>query len=127
MAKMFLLPVVALLFGAVSALAGPPTHELDEKIVTQLLKLKSRGSVREANVAMILEGSTRMGPFDCSHVRRVTTVEPQPEGGSRVRRVVCREFHWSDRYGWFLWETREERGGDAVWIWSETEGEVVIR
>lgn len=127
MARKFLLPVVALLCSAVSAPAGPPTHELDADLVNNLLRLKFRGSVRQVNVAMILDGSTRMGPFECAHVRRVSTVEPLPEEGTRVRRIVCREFHWSDEYGWFLWESREERGGDALWIWSETKGEVVVR
>lgn len=127
MPRTILLAAGALIACAVSSIAGPPTHELDAKLVDKLLKLQTRGKVREAKVAMILEGTTRMGPFDCAHVRRVTTVEPRAEDGSRVRRVVCREFHWSDDYGWFLWESREDRGGDAMWIWSEIQGEVVIR
>jgi hypothetical protein len=50
-----------------------------------------------------------------------------PEDGSRVRRYTSRDFYWSDAYGWFLWEVRKERGGDAIWIWSELKGEVITR
>ena len=41
--------------------------------------------------------------------------------------MQCYDFHWTPAYGWFLWETRHEAGGEAVWIWSELLGEVIIR
>lgn len=37
------------------------------------------------------------------------------------------DFHWNDTYGWFIWQKREGRGGDEVWIWSETKGELVVK
>jgi hypothetical protein len=31
------------------------------------------------------------------------------------------------RYGWFYKEIRTSRSGEEVWIWSETDGELVVK
>lgn len=107
--------------------AAEPDRELDSATAVKLLNLQSRGRMPQTAVAMILEGSTKMPPFEARHVRKVIAVHPVPENGKMVRRMQVYDFHWSTEHGWFLWETREERGGDAVWIWSERGGETVVR
>ena len=119
--------LLAMLWFSALAVAGPPTHELDDKTALKLIQLQSRNSTPDVRIAMIQDGTTKQGSFEFAHVRRVTTVEAVVERGAKVRRMACREFHWSDEYGWFIWEAREERGGETIWIWSELKGEVVIR
>jgi hypothetical protein len=109
------------------ALAGAPTQELTEATAVRLINLQSRNHTPDVRVALIQEGTSKDGPFELTHVRRVSSIEPVPEDGSRVRRYTSRDFYWSDAYGWFLWEIRKERGGDAIWIWSELKGEVITR
>ncbi len=43
------------------------------------------------------------------------------------RRLVFYDLFWNDALGWFMWESRPERTGDAVYIWSELKGEIVNR
>ncbi len=107
--------------------AAEPTRELDEALAVKLINLQSRHRTPQIQVAMVLEGSSRTGPFETRHVSRVLAVHPVIEEGRQVRRAHCYDFHWNERYGWFTWEQRQERGGDAVWIWSELLGEVVVR
>lgn len=109
------------------AMAGAPTQELTEATAVRLINLQSRNRTPDVSVALIQDGTSKEGPFELSHVRRVSSIEPVPEDGSRVRRFTCRDFFWNDTYGWFLWEVRKERGGDAIWIWSELKGEVIKR
>lgn len=109
------------------ALAGAPTQELNETTAVRLINLQSRNRTPDVRVALIQDGTDKQGPFELTHVRRVSSIEPIVEDGGKVRRYTCRDFYWSDTYGWFLWEIRKERGGDAIWIWSELKGEVVIR
>jgi hypothetical protein len=78
-------------------------------------------------VAMILEGSSKDGLFQIDNMRRAVVVHPVISEGRQVRRMQTYDFNWSHTYGWFTWEKREERGGDSLWIWSETQGEVVVR
>ena len=124
---MFHRMILALLWLTAVAMAGPPTHDLDDKTAMKIIQLQSRTSTPDVRIAMIQEGTTKQGSFEFSHVRRVTTVEATVENGAKARRMACREFHWSDEYGWFTWESRIERGGEAIWIWSELKGEVVVR
>jgi hypothetical protein len=119
--------LVVMLWLSAVAVAGPPTHDLDDKTALEIIQLQSRNRTPDVRIAMIQAGTTKQGAFEFAHVRRVVTVEAVVEGGAKVRRMACREFHWSDEYGWFTWEARKERGGEAIWIWSELKGEVVIR
>lgn len=114
---------------AMSALvfAVEPTRQLDENLAARLINLQSQNRVHQIQVAMILEGASREGPVQIGNVRRVIAVHPVLSEGRQVRRMQTYDFNWSPTYGWFLWEKREERGGDAVWIWSENLGEIAIR
>ncbi len=123
--RLLAFPVAALV--AAPALAAEPTTELDAATAVKLLGLQARGRLPQMEVAFILEGSGKMPPFEVRQVRKVVAVHPVPENGRMVRRMRVYDFHWSEAHGWFLWEMREERGGDAVWIWSERQGEVVVR
>lgn len=131
---MFQRILLVLLWLAVPLSAGEPTHELDAATALKIINLQAKSTppeirvaVPDVRIAMIQTGTSREGQFELAHVRRVTSVEAVLEDGAKVRRMACREFHWSDEYGWFTWEGRKERGGESIWIWSETKGEVVIR
>lgn len=45
----------------------------------------------------------------------------------RGARLVYHDFFWNESLGWFMWESRPERTGDAVYIWSELKGVIVVR
>lgn len=109
------------------AFAAEPPTEPDDATVTKIINLQTRNRTPAIAVAMTLEGSVKSGPFEASHIRRVITVHPVIEDGRQVRRMRTYDFHWTANYGWFLWEPRDEPGGQTVWIWSERLGEVVIR
>jgi hypothetical protein len=112
---------------APSAIAAEPTSEPSDTLISRLINLRSQNRTPAIAVAMVLEGTTRSGPFEMNHVRRIITVHPVIDNGRQVRRVNTYELHWTPAYGWFLWEKREEAGGEAVWIWSELQGEVAVR
>lgn len=110
----------------------PP--ELESALALKIITLQAKSAPPEARItapdvriAMIQAGASREGQFELTHVRRVTSVESVIEDGAKVRRMACREFHWTAEYGWFTWEGRKERGGESIWIWSELKGEIVIR
>lgn len=126
--------LLALWLLAAAVKAGPPTRELTAAIALQLIELRQscmpwgdRPVASAPKVASICDGTREEGDFRKSHVRRVTTVEGVVEKGYRARRVVTRDFEWSDEYGWHFTETHRERTGDAIWIWSELKGVVVVR
>ncbi len=126
MKPIFLLPLPCLVMAPV-ATAAVPTSEPSDTLISSLINLRSQNRTPSIAVAMVLEGTTKAGPFEVSHVRRVITVHPVIENGRQVRRMNTYELHWTPAYGWFLWEKRDEAGGEAVWIWSELQGEVVVR
>jgi hypothetical protein len=110
-----------------TCLAAEPSHELTPQTAVKLINLMIEDREQAIEVGMIVEGKSQQGPFLAEHVRRVVTVHPVMEDGKRVRRMQCYDFQWSEAYGWYAWEKRVERGGDAIWIWSELKGEVVVR
>jgi len=118
---------VSVIVMATPLLAAEPTNEPADHLISKLINLQTRNRTPGIAVAMVLEGSVTSGPFEVSHVRRVVTVHPVITEGRQVRKMQCYDFHWTPAYGWFLWETRDEAGGQAVWIWSELLGEVIVR
>jgi hypothetical protein len=112
---------------AIPISAAEPARELDPKVAVTLIASISEISEKSIAIASIVAGSKKEDGFEAGQVRRVTSIHPVAEGGSRVRRVRCHDFYWNETYGWFIWEKREARGGDEVWIWSETEGDLVIK
>lgn len=119
--------VVAAVVLSATAIAAEPATELSEATAAKLIDLRSRNRTPRINVALIVAGSTRADAFETRHVRRVTAIHPVVEEGRQVRRVQIYDFQWAPTYGWFLSEKREEAGGETVWIWSESQGEVVVR
>lgn len=126
MKSIFLVPCILAATCTVT-MATAPTSELTDALTSKLINLRSQNRTPGISVALTLEGSTKSGPFEIQHVRRVIAVHPVIENGRQVRKVHAYDLHWTPVYGWFLWEKREEPGGEAVWIWSELQGEVVIR
>lgn len=119
--------VVAVLMAVAPCSAAAPDHELSPQTAVKLINQLIEDRAAQIEIAMIVDGSGQAGPFEATHVRRVVAVHPVAEDGKRVRRMRCYDFHWNEVYGWFAWEKRVERGGDAVWIWSELLGERVVR
>jgi len=131
MFRIFLLLVLMLASHRVWA---APDHELSAATAVKLIEMRcaslppgERPLAADIRVALMHEATSSHGDVRLTHVRRVVSVEGVLENGSKVRRTVCREFQWSDEYGWHLWETRLDQGGETVWIWSETKGQVVVR
>jgi hypothetical protein len=118
--------VGAIVLMAGTSLAAEPPRLFDEG-AAKLINLQLEGHQERIVIASIVEGTVKDGPFEAKHVRRVVAIHPVPENGKMVRRICTYDFLWNETYGWFTWQKREERGGDAVWIWSELMGEVVIR
>ena len=125
--RALLYPVVAAMALSATAIAAEPSSDLTEATAAKLIDLRSRNRTPRISVALIVEGSTRADAFETRHVRRVTAIHPVVEEGRQVRRIQTYDFQWTPTYGWFLWEKREEAGGETVWIWSESQGEVVVR
>ena len=125
--RAILFPVVAAMVLTVPAIAAEPSTDLSEATAAKLIDLRSRNRTPRINVALIVEGSLPCDAFETRHVRRVTTIHPIVEDGRQVRCVQTYDFQWTPAYGWFLWEKRDEAGGETVWIWSELQGEVVVR
>ncbi|MCW1915571.1 hypothetical protein OJ996_18440 [Luteolibacter sp. GHJ8] len=118
--------VGAVVLTAGACFAAEPSPLL-EAPAAKLISLQTEGRQEQVVIAAILEGTVKDGPFEATHARRVIAVHPTPENGKMVRRMCTYNFLWNEAYGWFTYEKREERGGDALWIWSELRGEVVVR
>lgn len=119
-----LIPAVVLCFAVAQA---APSHEPDANLVSKLLNLQSRNRTPGVNVAMVLEGTIQSGPFQTSYGRRAVTILTEAVNGKQVRSVVTYDLHWTEQYGWFLWEIRKDPAGEEIWIWSERLGEIVVR
>ncbi|MEP4079336.1 hypothetical protein [Haloferula sp.] len=124
--KVFLLLLLGLTMGT-AALATEPVRELDPKAAVKLIALINEISEKPIAIASIVAGTKKSDGFEASDVRRVTSIHPVADGGSRVRRIRCYDFYWNETYGWFVFEKREGRGGDEVWIWSENDGDIVVK
>jgi len=108
--------------------AGEPTRELAAKEAVRLIALKSNVPPNAVEIPFIVDGSAKDGEgFEFKNVRRVAAIHPQRNGALPTRRLVFYDFLWNESLGWFLWESRTERTGDAVYIWSELKGDFVNR
>jgi hypothetical protein len=107
--------------------AGTVT-ELEPKTAVRLLALKTGQPENSIEIPFILEGSSRCPEgFEARHVRRVAAIMPVRSEARQSRELVFHEMHWNEALGWFMWESRTERAGDAVYIWSERKGAIVNR
>lgn len=106
--------------------AAEPTSELTPKEAVKLIALKSDVLANTVEVSFIVEGTAKCGEgFEVKHVRRVAAIHPVRDGASQTRRLVFYDLFWNESLGWFMWESRPERTGDAVYIWSELKGQIV--
>ena len=117
----------AVVLTAGTCMASLPDHDLAPQEAVKLINMLIDGHSARIDIAMIVEGSGKSGPFEVKDVRRVVAIHPVQEGGRLIRRMRTYDFLWNETYGWFTWEKREESGGDAIYIWSELKGELVMR
>ncbi len=125
--RKFLLAILAMcaLFSAI-VFAGEPTSDLSPKDAVRLISLKSDIQANTIAISFIVDGTARCGKdFEVSNVRRVAAIHGVREDSLTVRRLVFYDLFWNESLGWFIWESRAERSGDAVYIWSELKGEIV--
>lgn len=127
--RKFLLSIIGVcaLFSA-TVFAGEPTSELAPKDAVRLISLKSNVPANAIEISFIVDGSAKCGKdFEVRIVRRVAAIHAVREGSLQVRRLVFYDLFWNESLGWFMWESRPERGGDAVYLWSELKGQIVNR
>ncbi len=111
-----------------TAIAAEPTAELAPKEAVRLISLKANVPVNAIEIPFIVDGSAKCGDgFEVKHARRVAAIHSVRDGSLKSRRLVFYDLFWNEALGWFMWETREERAGDAVYIWSELKGNIVNR
>lgn len=118
---------VALL--STAGIAGEPTADLAPKVAVGLIALKANVPENAIEISFIVDGVSRCGKdFEASHVRRVAAIHAvRKENGGQTRSLVFHDLLWNESLGWFMWESRPERAGDAVYIWSELKGYIVNR
>jgi hypothetical protein len=123
----FILSIIgAVALISTTGFAAEPTNELTPKEAVKLIALKSDVLANTVEVSFIVEGSAKCGEgFEVKHVRRVAAIHPVRDGASQTRRLVFYDLFWNESLGWFMWESRPERTGDAVYIWSELKGQIV--
>jgi hypothetical protein len=123
----FILAIIgAVALFSTTGFAAESTNELTPKEAVKLIALKSDVLANTVEVSFIVEGTAKCGEgFEVKHVRRVAAIHPVRDGASQTRRLVFYDLFWNESLGWFMWESRPERTGDAVYIWSELKGQIV--
>jgi hypothetical protein len=108
--------------------AVEPGNDLSARDAVRLIVLKSDVPENTVEIAFIIEGSVKCEKdFEVKHVRRVAAIHPVRDGTGPRRTLVFYDLYWNESLGWFMWESRPERSGDAVYIWSELKGQIVNR
>lgn len=106
--------------------AVEPAADLTPKEAVRLIALRSDVPQNAIEISFIIEGTKDGGDgFKARHVRRVAAIHPVRDGASQPRRLVFYDLLWNEALGWFMWESRQERTGEAVYIWSEYKGQIV--
>lgn len=114
-----------ILLGA--AFAGEPSSDLSAKEAVRLIAMKSNVQANTIEISFVVDGVSKSGCFDISHARRVAAIHGVRENAGSSRRLVFYDLFWNESLGWFMWESRHERTGEAVYLWSELRGEIVNR
>jgi hypothetical protein len=129
MRNLLLSTVGAFALVAGAGFAAEPTTDLAPQVAVRLIAEKANVSARLIEIPFIVEGVARMDKgFDARHVRRVAAIHPvRDDTGGQARTLVFYDLLWNETLGWFMWETRPARTGDAVYLWSETKGHIVNR
>lgn len=108
--------------------AGEPTRELLPRDAVRLIAMRSGALPSSVEISFIVAGKSRWErDFQAEHVRRVAAIHGVRENGSSGRRLVFYDLAWNEALGWFMWESRVERTGEAIYLWSELRGEIVNR
>jgi len=111
-----------------TGIAAEPTVEIVPNEAIRLISLKSNVPANTIEISFIVDGSAKCGEgFEVKHVRRVAAIHAVRDGSQSSRRLVFYDLFWNESLGWFMWEFRAERTGDAVYLWSELKGEIVNR
>lgn len=128
MTKILLSIAGALALTLAPGFAGEPTSELTPGAAVKLIALKSNAPANSIEISFIVDGSAKCDKdFEVRHSRRVAAILPVRDGSSQSRRLVFYDLLWNESLGWFMWESRPERTGDVVYIWSESRGYIVNR
>jgi hypothetical protein len=108
--------------------AGEPTSELLPRDAVRLIAMRSGVLPNSIEISFIVAGKSHWEKdFQADHVRRVAAIHAVRENGSSGRRLVFYDLAWNESLGWFMWESRVGRAGEAVYLWSELRGEIVNR
>lgn len=108
--------------------AGEPTTDLSPKEAVRLIAMRSNVRENMINIAFIVDGSKKAcDDFEMKQVRRVAAIHGGRDGTVQGRKVVFYDLFWNESLGWFMWESQTDKRGEAVYIWSELKGEIVIR
>ncbi len=117
-----------LVWCSVWAFGGAPDRDLTPQAAVKLVSLKSGVPENTIEIPFLIDGSSKCdGGFEVSHVRRVAAIHAVTIEARKTRTLVFYDLFWNESLGWFMWESRAERGGDAVYIWSELKGSIVNR
>lgn len=126
----FLLSIVgAVALMTTAGFAAEPTTDLTPRVAVKLIALKANVGENAIEIPFIVDGMSKFDKdFEASHVRRVAAIHAvREETGRQSRELVFYDLLWNEALGWFMWESRSERTGDAVYIWSEFKGHIVNR
>ncbi|MES2660950.1 MAG: hypothetical protein V4689_20155 [Verrucomicrobiota bacterium] len=127
--RKFLLTIIGVFAMApITGFAAEPTQDLLPKEAVRLIAMKSDVQQNAIEISFIVEGSAKCGEdFEVKHVRRVAAVHLVRDGSLQRRKLVFYDLFWNESLGWFMWESRQERAGEAVYLWSELKGQIVNR
>ncbi|MEO6478521.1 hypothetical protein [Luteolibacter sp.] len=111
---------------SITGFAAEPTQDLLPKEAVRLIAMRSDVQENTIEISFIVDGSAKCGEgFEVKHVRRVAAILPVRDGSLLRRKLVFYDLFWNESLGWFMWESRQERTGEAVYLWSELKGEIV--
>ena len=128
MRKFLLLIVGVLALASITGFAAEPAQDLLPKEAVRLIAMKSNVPENTIEISFIVEGSAKCGEgFEVKHVRRVAALQLVRDGSLQKRKLVFYDLFWNESLGWFMWESREERAGEVVYLWSELKGQIVNR
>ena len=107
--------------------AGEPTNDLSAKQAAKLIALMANVPENTIEISFIVDGKSKSESFDVEDVRRVAAIHGVRIDGKQRRKLVFYDLFWNESLGWFMWECRNERSGEAVYLWSASRGAIVNR
>jgi hypothetical protein len=129
MGKLLLSIVGALALLSTAGFSAAPSSDLMPQAAIKLIALKANVPGNSIEIPFIVDGTAKFDRgFDATYARRVAAIHAvRKEDGGQSRGLVFYDLLWNESLGWFMWESRPERTGDAVYIWSELKGHIVNR